>query len=101
MADRGRMEVRLTDEAYFAYVDLPSDAVLARVDSLLETLGEFPWFGQEYDPAYPAARPPVPCRVAFCGRYGIYYRVLEDEGAVEVLAIEDQRRDPRSRFRRL
>lgn len=95
------MEVRLTDEAYFAYADLPGDRLFARVDALLGSLGEFPYYGQEYDPAYPAARPPFPCRVAYCGRYGVYYRVLEDEGVVEVLAIEDQRRDPRARFRRM
>ena len=36
--------------------------------------------------------------VAYAGHYGIYYEVCETKRVVYVYYIEDQRRDPRSRF---
>ena len=91
--------VQMTDEAVYAYARIPSDGVYRRVGDLLGTLASFPRYGQEYDPYYDASRPPVPCRVAFCGRYGIYYHVDDESRTITVLAIEDERRDPKTRFR--
>lgn len=91
--------VQMTDEAVYAYARIPSDDVYRRMGELLGNLASFPRYGQEYDPYYDASRPPAPCRVAFCGRYGIYYHVDDESHTVTVLAIEDERRDPKTRFR--
>lgn len=93
--------VQMTDEAVYAYANISSDDVYRRVGELLNTLGTFPYYGQEYDPYYEAGQPPIPCRVMFCGRYGIYYHVNDESRTVTVLAIEDERRDPRKRFSNL
>ena len=37
--------------------------------------------------------------VAYAGHYGIYYEVSDEREEVHVYHIEDQRRDPLSRFR--
>lgn len=91
-------EVRLTDEAFYAYAALPTERVFAHVDNDLDPLAITPELGQVYDPAYDAAKPPFTCRVLYCEQYGIYYHVDETERAVIVFAIEDQRRNPLTRF---
>ena len=68
------------------------------VDGDLELLATFPEIGQAYDPAYEAMRPLFACRVLYCEHYGIYYRVDEASRTVTVSAIEDQRRNPLTRF---
>lgn len=95
---RPRYEVQLTDEAFYAYSSLPGKRLFDRLDRDLELLETTPYIGREYDPAYDASRPPFPCRVLYCGCYGIYYRVYEESFRVVVFAIVDQRRDPLSRF---
>lgn len=91
-------EVKLTDEAFYAYAALPTERVFAHVGNDLDLLSTSPELGQRYDPAYNAARPPFSCRVLYCEHYGIYYRIDEQERAVIVFAIEDQRRNPLTRF---
>ena len=92
--------VQMTDEAVYAYASIPADNIYHRMGELLKTLGNFPYYDQEYDPYYEAGRPPIPCRVMFCGRYGIYH-VNDESRIVTVLAIEDERRNPRNRFQNL
>ncbi len=70
----------------------------AKVRKMLRVLDTVPEIGRVYDPDYPAARPPFEMRVAYAGRYGIYYTVVEADHEVRVLFIEDQRRDPLNRF---
>ncbi len=70
----------------------------AKVRKMLQVLDTVPEIGRVYDPDYPAARTPFEMRVAFAGRYGIYYTIVESEHEVRVLFIEDQRRDPLNRF---
>ena len=65
---------------------------------MLLLLDTVPYIGQIYDPSYPASRPPFQLRMVFAGRYGIYYVVDEAERRVDMLFIEDQRRDARYRF---
>lgn len=96
--ERAPYGVVLTDEAFSAYAGLPTERLFKRVDHDLGLLEKTPYLGREYDPAYEAARPPFPCRVLYCGHYGIYYRVVEDARTVVVFAIEDQRRNPVERF---
>ena len=78
--------------------DIVPDAVYQRVGAMLKVLGSYPYYGEEYDPYYKAARPAVGCRVLFVGRYGVYYTVDDDARIVTVLAIQSSRRNPKSRF---
>ena len=91
-------EVQLTDEAVYAYSAIPSQDVYVRIGTLLDFVAEHPYYGQEYDPYYESALPPVECRVFFCGKYSAYYHVDENRRIITVLAIEDQRRNPLARF---
>lgn len=91
-------EVQLTDEAVYDLADIVPDAVYQRVGAMLRVLGSYPYYGEEYDPYYKAARPAADCRVLFVGRYGVYYTVDDEARIVTVLAIEDSRRNPEGRF---
>ncbi|BAK45000.1 type II toxin-antitoxin system RelE/ParE family toxin [Eggerthella sp. YY7918] len=93
-----RYQVNMTDEAFYAYTALPTDRIFSHVDKNLSLLETTPELGHEYDPAYPAARPPFACRVLYCENYGVYYRIDTDTRTVVVFAIEDQRRNPLGRF---
>lgn len=83
-------------EAAASFVTAKKD--IARVKKMLLLLDTVPYIGQVYDPDYPASRPPFQMRMVFAGRYGIYSVVDEAEKRVDVLFIEDQRRDPLNRF---
>lgn len=69
-----------------------------KVKRMLQLLDTVPEIGRVYDLDYAAARPPFDMRVTFAGRYSIYYVVNEENHEVDVLFIEDQRRDPLNRF---
>lgn len=90
--------IELTDEAVYAYSEVHPDDVYNRIGTLIDFLTLHPYYGEEYDPAYETAQPPVACRVFFCARYGVYYHVNEGNRMITILAIEDQRRDPLARF---
>lgn len=90
--------IRLTDEAVYALSDIQSEALAERIGSMLGNLSKFPHYGSVYDPAYKSAKPPVACRVFYCGPYGVYYHVDEQNHVVAIIAIEDERRDPMGRF---
>ena len=95
-------EVLLTPEAEEAYLAVRSKADLTRLDSMLDVLDTVPDIGRAYDPLYEAARPSIEgLRVVYAGHFGIYYVIDEDAGRVVVVAIEDQRRDPLTRFSHL
>ena len=92
-------EVIVSDEALVQLIAIPSNEDYARVMKTLRLLETIPCAWPVYDPAYEAARPPVECRVAYAGHYGIYFEGADDpESPVRVFAIEDQRRDPERRF---
>ena len=92
--------VELTDEAFYAYATLTSERLFDHMGNSLGLLASCPELGQVYNPAYPTAMPDLPCRVLFCEHFGIYYRIDQEALLVRVLAIEDQRRDPATRFSR-
>lgn len=98
MTDDIVYEVQLSDEAVYDLADVAPDSAYRRVGAMLEVLADYPYYGEAYDPYYKAALPPVPCRVLFVGRYGVYYTVDDDARTVIVLAIEDSRRNPEGRF---
>ncbi len=90
--------IEMTDEAVYAYSAVQPDDVYARIGALIDFLAEHPYYGEEYDPAYNAARPPIDCRVFFCARYGVYYHIDEEKLIITILAIENLRRNPMNRF---
>ncbi len=94
----GVFAVELTDEAFFSYVSIASERLFEHVDTDIGLLETNPYLGRVYDPVYDAARPDFPCRVLYCEHYGIYYRVDDKLHRIVVFAIEDQRRNPKSRF---
>lgn len=91
-------EIRLSDEAVYAYSEIPSKKIYDRIGFLIDFIGLHPYYGQPYEPYYRAATPPIPCRVFFCGHYGVYYNVDHESQTINVLAIEDERRNPLNRF---
>lgn len=91
-------QIQMTDEALYGYARVEPERVYRRIGDLIDTLCVFPRYGMEYDPYYPAAQPAVPSRVFYCGHYGVYYCVDDDHRFVTILAVEDERRDPRNRF---
>ena len=92
-------DIQLTDEAVYAFADITSQETCDRISALIDFTALHPFYGQEYDPYYAAAQPPIPCRVFYCGRYGVYYHVDEKRHQITVMAIEDHRRNPLDRFR--
>ncbi len=95
---RAAYAVTLTQEAEVVYRGIPSKYDFAKVDKMLLILDTLPEIGRVYDPDYEAMRLPFEVRVAYAGRYGVYYTVDEEERQVIVFAIEDQRRNPLNRF---
>lgn len=90
--------VELTDEAVYALAEITSERIYRRLRDFMGMLERFPFYGQEYDPYYASAFPPITCRVLYCGHVAVYYHVDEEREVVTVLAVEDQRRDPLHRF---
>ena len=81
------------------------DAIESRADAVavarrLRALRTFPEIGSVYDPEYQAARPDHQVLVTYAGHFGIYYvydPALRD-GTVYVEWIQDERRNPMTRF---
>jgi len=96
--ERTSYEVILSPTAIGAIRHVKSRADLRRIDGILLILETLPRIGRTYDPLYPAAKPPEPILVAYAGNYGIYYEIQEESKHVNVLFIEDQRRNPLKRF---
>lgn len=97
-AEPGSYRVRLSQNAAMTYAAIPSKKDLARVNKVLDLLDTVPDIGHAYDPLYESAKPPFDLRVVFAGNYGIYYAVDEAAKAVDVFYLEDQRKDPLTRF---
>ena len=90
--------VIVTPTAERALLAVPSKADRRELDAVLSLLDTFPRIGRPYDPVYAAARPSRDVLAFFAGHYGVYYVIDEAARAVDVLFIEDQRRDPLKRF---
>ena len=91
-------EVILSPTAIRAMANVRSLADRVKIDKVLCVLDTVPGIGRTYDPLYEAARPDEPVMVVYAGHYGIYYEASDELGEVHVYYIEDQRRDPLSRF---
>lgn len=92
-------EVIISPSALKTMTRITSKADRARIDKVLCILDTVPGIGRTYDPLYEAAKPEEPVMVAYAGHYDIYYDVSDEYREVYVFSIEDQRRDPLSRFR--
>lgn len=78
--------------------DIGSRVDKAKIDKVLCVLDTVPGIGRTYDPMYEAAKPDEPLMVVYAGHYDIYYEVSEERREVYIYFIEDQRRDPLTRF---
>ncbi len=95
-----RRQAVLSQLAQEQLAAVPSDGAYLQIKDAILRLEDFPLLGRAYDPDYEAARPPMPCRVLYAGRYGVYYMLTDDAPVplLVVLAIGDERRDPIRRF---
>lgn len=84
----------------FIAANVNSKRIAEKLFEYRRLLEEFPNLGRSYDPLYPAARPPFPCRVISVPDtpFDMYY--VKDESALEItiILIEFQRVDPMLRF---
>ncbi len=94
----GPYRVTLTENAKRASTYVKARSDIDKVKKILRILDTLLEIGRVYDPDYEAMRLPFEVRVAYAGRYGVYYTVDEEEHQVIVFAIEDQRRNPLNRF---
>lgn len=84
----------------FLVEEVASKRVYDRIDAYRHILASFPEIGGIYDPEYPAAIPPVPCRcVPIPGTaVTLYYALDKAKKTIVVLCFEWQRADPLARF---
>ena len=77
-----------------------SERVLARIETYAELLADYPYLGAIYDPDYPAARPPLPCRHIRIPDtpFTLFYSVDEAAEEVDVFYVDFSAGDPRGRF---
>ena len=77
-----------------------SERVLRKIFDCRELLESMPDLGRPYDPAYPAARPPFPCReiVIPDTPFSLHYIKQEETRQIVILCLEFQRVDPNARF---
>lgn len=96
--DEVAYEVRLSNNALYVHLNITSETAAQKVEKVLELLQSFPELGHVYEPLYTAAQTPFTMRVIYAGTYGIYYDIDDAAQIVNIDFIEDQRRDPESRF---
>ena len=89
-------------ESALAFIEehVYSSRVLARIETYTELLADYPRLGAVYDPDYPAARPPIPCRHIDIPDtpFTLFYAVNEGAGLVEIFYIDFSASNPRGRF---
>lgn len=84
----------------FIIDNVDSERVANKIFKYRELLESMPDLGRFYDPEYPAARPPFPCRCIAVSDtpFAIYYIKEEEARRVVIFCIEYQRVDPHARF---
>lgn len=84
----------------FIMSEIDSERVASKIFEFRELLEYNPDLGRCYDPDYPAARAPFPCRFVAVPDtpFTIYYLKDEDARTVVLFCIEYQRLDPNARF---
>jgi plasmid stabilization system protein ParE len=91
--------VTMSSQALDVYLSLTNENEAAALDSAIALVGAFPHIGHVYDPIYEAARPKFTLYVTYSGRFGIYYEIFDKDHTVHIDFIEDQRRNPKRRFK--
>lgn len=82
-------EVRITEWVVgFIEKNIWNERVYDRVSECMQLIGEYPEMAVQYDPVYPAARPPFPCRrlVVSGTPFALYY-VADDEAEAEAVTV--------------
>lgn len=87
----------------FIVANVRSASTADRIFAARRLLEEFPDMGRVYDPAYPAARPPFPCRVLAVPDtpFDLDYFKEEKTQTLVIFCIEYAAGDPRERFAEL
>lgn len=108
MSDNGSCEERPTpyvveyvsEVEEFILKNVWSERVYSKIVSYVDLLSEFPDMGTPYNPEYPAAVPPFPCRFIAVPDtpFTLYYIKLAELKKVVIIYIENQSADPNSRF---
>ena len=96
MADPIRVIV--SPSAAKAIGSIRSKSDYANVRKRLRILPYIPEIGHRYEPIYEAAKPSHDVLVTYAGHYGIYYTYDEQNKAINVEYVVDQRTDPEKRF---
>ena len=84
----------------FILSNVTSERVASRLFECRALLETAPDLGRCYDPEYPAARPPFPCRYIPVADtpFTLYYLKDEEARSIVIFCIEYQRADPNARF---
>lgn len=84
----------------FILNNVTSERVAKKLFSYRELLEGVPDLGRPYDPIYPAARSPFPCRELLIPDtpFVVFYLKDEDKKRITIFCIEYQRCDPNARF---
>ncbi len=92
--------VYVDDVVAFMMEAIWSRRVYEKVNSYRRLLADLPDLGAPYDPEYPAARPPFPCRRLPVPDtpFTFYYYKDDEMKRVVVFYIEHQGANPESRF---
>lgn len=79
---------------------ITSERVLRKIFKYRALLQETPDLGRMYDPEYPAARPPFPCRYIPIPDtpFTLYYLKDDEKREIVIFSIDFQRTDPNARF---
>lgn len=87
----------------FIAANVQRESTLASIERCVSLLEEFPAIGRVYDPEYPAARVPFPCRsfVIPDTPFTLYYLKDDEERRIVVFAFEWTAGDPVKRFSKL
>lgn len=84
----------------FITANVSSKRVADKIFEYRKLLESVPDLGRPYDPDYPAARTPFPCRVVIIPDtpFSLYYIKESESKRIIIFCIEYQRIDPNARF---
>lgn len=84
----------------FLLENVLSERVLERVEHTVDLLAQYPALRRVYDPQYPAAIPPFPCRsIAVADTpFTLYYVIDDGQQELTIVSVEWSAGDPAKRF---
>ncbi|MDM8300221.1 type II toxin-antitoxin system RelE/ParE family toxin [Collinsella tanakaei] len=77
-----------------------SERILERIETYAELLADYPRIGTVYEPSYPAAKLPLPCRYINIPDtpFTLFYSVDDAVQEIDVLYVNFSAGNPRGRF---